>query len=90
MLFRSSEMVVESIMRDSRLSSVNPYFPRENGGCVYPYFQDMVVDGRPILETIDSMYRGNNITNFMELAYRYCQKYERAIRSHIEEAEKAF
>ncbi|MFR5786273.1 MAG: hypothetical protein ACLUHE_03445 [Christensenellales bacterium] len=33
-----SEMVVESVMRDERLSSINPYFPRENGGCVYPYF----------------------------------------------------
>ncbi len=30
---RCSEMVVESIMRDRRLSSINPYFPRENGGC---------------------------------------------------------
>ena len=30
-----SEMVVESIMRDPRLSSINPYFPREQGGCVY-------------------------------------------------------
>lgn len=85
-----SEMVVESIMRDSRLSSINPYFPRENGGCVYPYFQDMVVDGQPVLDSIDRMYRGNKITDFMELAYRYCQRHESAIRSHIEEAEKAF
>lgn len=85
-----SEMVVESIMRDQRLSSINPYFPRENGGCVYPYFQDMVVDGRLILETLDDMYRSNRITDFMELAYRYCQKHESTIRSHIEEAEKAF
>ena len=33
-----SEMVIESIMRDSRLSSINPYFKRENGGCIYQYF----------------------------------------------------
>ena len=26
-----SEMVVESVMKDERLSSINPYFPRENG-----------------------------------------------------------
>ena len=85
-----SEMVVESIMSDPRLSSINPYFPRENGGCVYPYFQNMVVDGQPILDSIDDMYRGSKITDFMELAYGYCQTHERQIRSHIEEAEKVF
>ena len=83
-----SEMVVESIMQDHRLSSINPYYPRENGGCVYPYFQDMIVDGRLILDTMDDMYHSNNITDFMELAYRYCQKHETTIRSHIEKAEK--
>lgn len=31
-----SEMVVESIMADERLASLNPYFPREQGGCIYP------------------------------------------------------
>lgn len=36
-----SEMVVESIMQDERLSSIDPYFPRENGGCVYSYFYDI-------------------------------------------------
>ena len=30
-----SEMIVESIMSDDRLSSINPYYPRENGGCVH-------------------------------------------------------
>ena len=85
-----SEMVVESIMRDDRLRSINPYFPRENGGCVYPYFQDMIVDGRPILDTMDDMYRTNKITDYMELAYHYCQKHENTIRSHIEKAEQTF
>jgi len=36
-----SEMAVESIMKDPRLSSINPYFPREEGGCIYPYFFDL-------------------------------------------------
>ena len=40
-------MAVEPVMRDERLSSINPYFPREEGGCVYPYFYDMVLDGKP-------------------------------------------
>lgn len=85
-----SEMVIESIMRDERLSSINPYFPRENGGCVYPYFQDMNIGGLPILDTIEALYQKNGITDFMEAAYRYCLENEAAIRAHIAEAEKSF
>ncbi len=85
-----SEMVVESIMSDERLSSINPYYPRENGGCVYPYFQNMVINGEPILDTLMKMCRCNRITDYMELSYRYCSENEAAIRRHIEEAEKQF
>lgn len=85
-----SEMVVESIMRDSRLSSINPYFPRENGGCVYGYFQDMIIEGRPILDTIDEMYRALSIVDFMDESYKYCLKNEPAILAHIEKSEAAF
>lgn len=85
-----SEMVVESIMSDPRLSTINPYFPRENGGCVYPYFQNMVVDGTHVLDTLAHMYRSNHITDFMELAYRYCQQHENTIRTHIIKSEEAF
>ena len=83
-----SEMVVESIMSDKRLSSINPYYPRENGGCVYSYFQNMVIDGRPILETLDKFYRENKILDFMEQSYKYCLKFEKDIRYHISEEEK--
>ena len=62
-----SEMVVESVMRDERLSSINPYFPRENGGCVYPYFFDMMVDGKPILD-IGRYVQKPNIEDFMREA----------------------
>lgn len=85
-----SEMVVESIMRDERLSSINPYFPRENGGCVYGYFQDMTVDGSPILDTIEQMYRRRDIKAFMAQSYAYCLRHEPEIRAHIEKAEQAF
>lgn len=86
-----SEMVVESIMRDERLSSINPYFPREHGGCVYGYFQDMLIDGKPLLDTLDAMYRTrSSIQHFMEKSLRYCQQHESAIRSHIAAAETAF
>ena len=84
-----SEMVVESVMSDERLSSINPYYPRENGGCVYGFFQDMVIDGMPILETLDRFYRENKIHDFMERSYRYCLEFEKEIRAHIRDAENA-
>lgn len=83
-----SEMVVESIMSDPRLSSINPYFPRENGGCVYPYFQNMIISGKLILETLNDFYRNNKMIDFMDISYNYCMKYENDIRHHIDEAEK--
>lgn len=82
-----SEMVVESIMRDKRLSSINPYFPREAGGCVYPYFFDMEAGGAPILDTLDVMYRSQSIADFMKNSYAYCQKHEAEIRDHIRKSE---
>jgi len=82
-----SEMVVESIMRDERLSSINPYFPRENGGCIYPYFFDMVISGKPILDTLDAMYRSQSIGDFMRSSYAYCQEHEAEIRDHIRKSE---
>ena len=84
-----SEMVVESIMSDQRLSSINPYYPREAGGCVYGYFQNMVVQGKPILDTLLNLYRNNSMTAYMAASYAYCLKHEAAIRRHIQEAEKA-
>lgn len=45
-----SEMVVEPIMRDERLKSINPYF--DGGGCVYPYFYTLKLENRPILEIL--------------------------------------
>lgn len=85
-----SEMVVESMMRDERLSSINPYFPRENGGCVYRYFQDMVIEGKPILDTIEEMYRCGNIADFMRQSYQYCLQHEKQIQAHIARAEQVF
>lgn len=85
-----SEMVVEAIMSDERLSLINPYFPREDGGCVYPYFFDMIINGKPVLDKINELYKNNSITDFMEASYAYCLENENEIRNHIEEAEKEF
>lgn len=84
-----SEMVVESIMSDPRLSSINPYFPRENGGgCIYPYFFDMEAGGALILDTLDGMYRTQGIEDFMKSSYAYCRAHEAEIRSHIQKSEQ--
>ena len=82
-----SEMVVESIMKDSRLSSINPYFPREEGGCVYPYFFNLKAGGAFILNTLDGMYRKLPIEEFMKTSYAYCLEHEEEIRAHIQKAE---
>ena len=82
-----SEIIVESVMNDDRLASINPYYPRENGGCIYPYFFDMTVDGKLILETLDAMYKSQNIRDFMRNSYAYCEKYESEIRKHILQSE---
>lgn len=82
-----SEMVVESVMKDERLSSINPYFPREHGGCIYPYFFDMMADGKLILDTIDAMYRSQSMEDFMRNSYAYCKEHEAAIRAHIQKSE---
>lgn len=82
-----SEMVVEAIMADARLSSINPYYPREQGGCIYPYFFDMKAGGRLVLEVLEEMYRTQNIRDFMKNSYAYCLVHEQEIRAHIEKAE---
>lgn len=85
-----SEMVVESIMRDDRLSSINPYFPRENGGCVYGYFQDMRLKQKMALDVIDEYYKCGNIREFMRKSYAYCKENEAEIRAHIKKSEETF
>lgn len=82
-----SELVVEAIMGDERLKIINPYYPRENGGCIYSYFFTMMIEKRPITETIEEMYKTYNIRDFMKEAYMYCQKHEYEIRKHIMYAE---
>lgn len=84
-----SEMVVEPIMKDPRLSSINPYFPRENGGCVYPYFFDMRAGGALVLDTLDELYQSRgSIREFMQKSYAYCQRHEAEIRAHILQKER--
>ena len=78
-----SEMIVEVVMSDERLSSLNPYYPREQGGCIYPYFFTMKINDVLITDTIQEMYESMGILKFMQESYTYCQKHEEEIREHI-------
>jgi hypothetical protein len=75
-----SEMAVDAIMRDERLSSINPYFP---SGCVYEYFYAMTVGGKPILETLHGLYEKLPINEFMKQGFAFCQKHEGEIREQM-------
>ncbi|MFI3255209.1 MAG: hypothetical protein R3Y63_12880 [Eubacteriales bacterium] len=79
-----SEMVVDCIMRDERLSTINPYFEE---GCAYSYFYTMKIEEIPILETLFNMYRSMKIQDFMKKSYEYCLEWETEIRDHIQQAE---
>ena len=78
-----SELVVEAVMSDERLCSLNPYYPREQGGCIYPYFFTMKINDVLITDTIQEMYKSMGILKFMQESYAYCQNYEKEIREHI-------
>lgn len=83
-----SEAAVESVMSDPRLSAINPYFEREQGGCIYSYFFDMKAGGTLVTETLEGMYRSCPIGDFMKDAYAYFQEHEEEIRAHIRRSEK--
>lgn len=82
-----SEMVVEPIMRDERLRTINPYFDENAGGCVYPYFYTLKIEGESILEILNNMYTSMSMRAFMEASYQFCIVHEAEIRRHIEENE---
>lgn len=76
-----SEMVVDPIMRsDNRLIELNPYFDE---GCAYEYFYKMAINGKPILDTLYSMYKKLDILSFMEQGYEYCVSNEAEIRAQM-------
>lgn len=77
-----SEMVVDPIMRkDIRLSGVSPYF---EDGCAYACFYSMIINEKPILQTLYEMYNRLSLIDFMEQGYGYCEKYETEIRSQMD------
>ena len=83
-----SEMAVEPVMSDERLSSINPYYPREQGGCIYPYFFTMETTEGNVMDWMHRMYRQQSIKDFMRISYEYCLRHEQEIRRHIAESEQ--
>lgn len=75
-----SEMAVRPILGDPRLAARNPYYP---DACIYEYFYTMTAEGRPILDTMDELFAGGSIDQFMTEGYRYCQEHEVEIRRQI-------
>ncbi len=82
-----SEMVVEPIMGDERLRTLNPYYERQEGGCIYPYFFDMRAGGKLVLDEINALYRSRDMESFMRDSFAYCREHETEIRDHIRRAE---
>lgn len=74
-----SEMVPESILSHPELAKHNPYRGRSCAECFYA----MRVDGVPILELLDRLYRENDIVGFMEKGFRLCIANEKIIRNVI-------
>ena len=79
-----SEMAVDPIMRDPRLSQINPYFA---DGCVYDYFYKMTVADRPVLEVLDELMRTRSMDSFMDDAFALLSEHESEIRRQIAQAE---
>ena len=74
-------MAVDPIIRkDKRLHAINPYF---RTGCVYGIFNSMSVNGKPILDSLNEMYTGAKMIEFMEQGYAYCTRHEAEIRAQI-------
>lgn len=83
-----SEMVVDVIVRNSALAMFFGDLDKKRD-IVYTYFYDMEIAGRPILETLEDMYRSaDDITSFMEMAYKYVCENEPELRAKIAVAEK--
>ena len=81
-----SEMVTDTVMRDERLTSLNPY--QQHGGTAYPYFYTMKIDGAPVLETLYALYRALPMDAFMQQAYEWCCRHEAEIRRQIAASEQ--
>lgn len=75
-----SEMVVEAIMSDACLRSINLYFETS---CVYDYFYEMKVDDAPILDYLANLYQTSAIKDFLIHSHSYVRQHESEIRTQM-------
>ncbi|QSX07246.1 hypothetical protein JYG23_07850 [Sedimentibacter sp. zth1] len=75
-----SEIIPELIMRDKRLSVINPYFEH---GCIYDYFYKIKIGDKYLIDILYKMYTEMEIHEFMEKGYLVCKENEKLIRSFM-------
>ncbi|WP_352420668.1 hypothetical protein [Proteiniborus sp.] len=75
-----SEAVVEQILRDEEFDRINPY---HKNGNAYPYFYNMIINGRPLYDYLDKIYINNSIEKFMDMSYQFMAENEEEIRSQM-------
>lgn len=76
-----SEAVVDTITRnDKRLYEKYPF-----AEYAYAYFYDIKVDGVPLLEMLNDIYKGANIIEFIEKGYELFLIHESEIRKYMKQ-----
>ena len=77
-----SEMVVDTFVKNTDIGNIYPEKYKDRPA--YKYFYEMKINNQFILDTLNSLFKNSqNIVQFMEEAYHYCQKYEEDIRKQV-------
>lgn len=77
-----SEMVVDTFVNNTGIG--NLFSQESRGNVAYRYFYTMKIHNTLILETLSQIYQeSQNVMQFMEQAYKYCQDNEQAIREQM-------
>lgn len=77
-----SEMVIDTLVKKSDIGKLYPESYQAKPA--YSYFYDMQINNKLVLDELSSIYiNAQNIIQFMEQAYLYCQINEKEIRRQI-------
>jgi len=77
-----SEMVVDTFVRNTKIGQL--FSPDGRNNAAYKYFYTMKVNDTLILETLSRIYqKSQNLRQFMEQVYKYCQDHEQALREQM-------
>lgn len=77
-----SEMVVDTFVKNTAIGDLYPENYKKRSA--YSYFYNMKINGESILAQLSNMYKNSqNVTDFMEQAYTFCQKNEKSIREQM-------